>query len=150
MQATLGPSIVKLRDVYRGPKAIVSKRTDKLLDLQRGAAGGSKKGSVAPDDAYGALTAAMIDELPIFLTQTGKAFEAIVAQLAELQVELYGSLLEAFRGFEATHCVRFPTAIRSADQLVPAAAELMAPLSSVLDGLFVRRPGALGATHEYR
>ena len=146
MQATLGPSIVKLRDVYRGPKAIVSKRTDKLLDLQRGATGGSKKGSVAADDAYGALTAAMIDELPTFLRQTTVAFDAIVAELAQLQTELYGSLLESLRAFESTHCLRFPPAIRSADQLVPAAMELMAPLSSVLDGLFVRRPGAFDFT----
>ncbi|RKP06785.1 hypothetical protein THASP1DRAFT_31402 [Thamnocephalis sphaerospora] len=90
--------IMRMLELYKGPMAVIQKRANKLIDYDR--ARDIRSRNDKPDrmtqesaDAYVAINAQLIDELPTFIRCTARYFDAITRDMARLQAEAYGRML---------------------------------------------------------
>ncbi|KAI9591796.1 Dbl homology domain-containing protein [Syncephalis fuscata] len=91
--------IERLLELYKGPHAVITKRSKKLIDYDR--VRDMKQRNDKPDrmtqasaNTYVAINAQLIEELPLFFQCTGRIFNLIALDLAKLQADTYRRLNE--------------------------------------------------------
>lgn len=80
--------------VYENPSQVINKRAQKLLDYDRVRGIRAKgdtpdKASQASADAYVSINAQLVDELPKLFRLTGRYFDILIGDLAQVQANYY-------------------------------------------------------------
>ncbi|KAI8053904.1 hypothetical protein BDF22DRAFT_619352, partial [Syncephalis plumigaleata] len=103
VQSMVREPIERLLELYKGPQAVINKRAKKLIDYDR--ARDMRQRNDKPDrmtqasaEAYVAINAQLIEELPLFFQCTGRIFNLIAQDMVKLQSDAYLRYHEEAKG----------------------------------------------------